>query len=75
MTDMTEDEHARLEVAMERMLANPMPPDLRTAVADEIEPHTLNAYLKHAEVMTAVKIAYPLIRDYLRDHPEVLRGD
>lgn len=69
---MTDEEHARREAAMERMLANPMPRDLSEAVAHEIEPHTLNAYLKHAEVMIAVEIAYPLIRDYLREHPEAL---
>lgn len=69
---MSDDEHARREAAMERMLANPMPRDLARAVAEEIEPHTLNAGIKHREVMIAVKIAYPLIRDYLREHPEAL---
>lgn len=72
---MTDDEHARREAAMERMLANPMPRELSQAVADEIEPHTLNAAIKHREVMIAVEIAYPLIRDYLRDHPEALAED
>lgn len=69
---MTDDEHARREASMERMLANPMPRDLSQAVAAEIEPHTLNAGIKHREVMIAVEIAYPLIRDYLRENPEAL---
>jgi hypothetical protein len=72
---MTDEEQARREAAMERMLANPMPRELSQQVAAEIEPHTLNADLKHGEVMLAVKIAYPLIRDFLREHPESLNGN
>ena len=70
MSDMTDEEHDRREVALQRALDNPMPSDLEEAVSNEIVPHCMNAYLKHGEVMIAVEIAYPLIRDYLRAHPE-----
>ena len=73
MSDLTDEERERREVAMQRALDNPMPSALEEAVSDEIVPHCMNAYLKHREVMLAVEIAYPLIRDFLRDHPEELR--
>lgn len=60
----------RREAAVQRGLDNPMPPELREAVADGIEPETINLYLKHGDVMGCIDIAYPLIRDYLREHPE-----
>jgi hypothetical protein len=62
------------ENALRLALDTPMPRDLNRAIAGEIEPHTMNVEIDHGEVMTAVKIAYPLILDYLREHPEVLRG-
>jgi hypothetical protein len=68
MSELTAEEEERREVAMQRMLDNPMPRELEQAVADEIEPHTLNASLKHREVMIAIAIAYPLIRDWSRDN-------
>jgi hypothetical protein len=42
-----------------------MPAGLRDAVAEQIELYTINAYLKHGDVMDCIAIAYPLIRDYL----------
>jgi hypothetical protein len=68
---MTDDE---LGAAVERVLGhaldNPIPKELREAIADQIEPYTINAYLKHDEVMTCIKIAFPLIRDYLARQAE-----
>jgi hypothetical protein len=61
---------SRREAALERAHDNPMPQDLRRAIADEIEPHTMNVEIDHGDVMTAIAISYPLIRDYLRAHPE-----
>lgn len=61
---MTIDQERR-EAALQRALDNPMPAELDRAVSDEIVPHCMNAGLKHAEVLTAVHVAYPLIRDYL----------
>lgn len=50
-------------------LDEPMPRDLREQVEDLIEPHTINMYLKHRDVMDCIKVAFPVIRDYLRAHP------
>lgn len=61
-----------LDRALQRSLDNPIPRDLKRRIADEIEPHTMNSYLDHGEVMTAIQIAYPLIRDYLAEHGESL---
>lgn len=65
----------KLEAAIQRGMDNPMPPALRESVADEIERETLNTDLKHRAVMGCIDIAYPLILDYLRGHPEALGGN
>lgn len=73
--DEDEDEDAveeRLEAAFQRALDEPMPDELRSLIADAIEPQTQNAMIDHGEVTTCIKIAYPLILDYLREHPEEL---
>lgn len=69
MTDLTPEEEDQREAALQRALDNPMPLELEEAVSDAIVPHTLNASLKHREVMIAIEIAYPVIRDYLRNNP------
>lgn len=71
---MTAEEQARREAAMERAAATPLPRDLSRLIAAEIEPHTMNAGIDHGEVMIGVEIAYPLILDYLREHPDVPAG-
>lgn len=53
------------EARLQRALDDPMPPDLVRLVADYIEPQTINAGIKHGEVMTCIRVAYPVIRDYL----------
>lgn len=63
---MAEDEHRRCEEALQRALDNPMPRELRQRVADLIEPQTMNAGIKHDEVMMCIAIAFPAIRDWLR---------
>jgi hypothetical protein len=50
-----------LDRALERAMANPMPPDLFGQVSDEIEPHCMNEGIKHRTVMEGIEIAYPLI--------------
>jgi hypothetical protein len=63
---MTESER---EASLERAMDEPMPPELRGQLADLIEPHTINMYLKHGDVMDCIDVAWPVIRDWLRDHP------
>lgn len=46
-----------------------MPPGLKDEVADVIEPHTMNMEIKHGDVMTCIAVAFPVIRDWFRDHP------
>jgi len=62
---MTGDLGDAVERVLRHALDNPMPDELRQAVAEQIEPYTINAYLDHGDVMDCIKIAYPLIRDYL----------
>lgn len=64
--DMSDDEqYAVIEASTQRSLDNPMPPELRQMVSDAIEPHTINAGIKHGEVMHCVAVVYPIIRDHL----------
>lgn len=65
MSELSADESQRREVSLKRALDEPMPRELRDRIADLIEPHTLNMYLKHGDVMTCIAVAFPVIRDYL----------
>lgn len=47
---------------------NPMPAPLTQQIANWIEPHTMHVEADHADVMDAIEIAFPLIRDYLTEH-------
>lgn len=69
---MTPEQIASQEQSLERALREPMPRELQHQVADLIEPHTINMYLKHRDVMECIDVAFPVIRDYLREHPEAL---
>lgn len=71
---MDNETKANLEAAEQRMLDNPLPDELHVDLADYIEPYTLNLGIKHRDVFEGIEFAYPLILDYLREHPEVLRG-
>lgn len=66
---MTPDEAATREASLERALAEPMPRELRDGLAGLIEPHTVNLYLDHGDVMDCIDVAWPAIRDWLREHP------
>ncbi|HEY9413431.1 MAG TPA: hypothetical protein VIQ30_01625 [Pseudonocardia sp.] len=69
--EMSEEEQYRvIEETTQRALDEPMPNDLRDQIADLIEPHTINARIKHADVMDCISVAFPVIRDYLRQHPD-----
>lgn len=74
MSDMTPEQNTSREASMGRALAEPIPPELRGQVEDLIEPHTINMYLKHRDVMTCIDVAWPVIRDWLREHPGFLRA-
>lgn len=67
-----EFEVERLEEAQERSELKPLPGELETRIGLWIEPHTMNVQAEHADVMEAIELAYPLICDYLRNHPEEL---
>lgn len=69
--DLTPEQIQSMDASLRRALDEPMPRELKGAIADLIEPHTLNMYLKHRDVMECIDVAFPVIRDYLRDHPEV----
>jgi hypothetical protein len=66
----SEEFGATLERNLEHALANPMPRELKQQLMTLIEPHTINMYLKHGDVMECIDVAYPAIRDYLREHGE-----
>lgn len=57
-----------LERVEQLALDNPMPAPLTQQIANWIEPHTMHVEADHADVMDAIKIAFPLIRDYLTEH-------
>jgi hypothetical protein len=71
--EMSEEEFGELvEAGVARGLANPMPRDLNEQVKDVIEPQTINGGIKHGDVMDCIHVAWPVILDYLREHPELL---
>jgi hypothetical protein len=74
MSEMTPEQDARRVLSLRRALDEPMPSELQTQIADLIEPHTINMYLKHRDVMDCIDVAYPVIRDWLREHPGFLRA-
>lgn len=73
MSDMSpEQEEEAREASLLRAMAEPMPADLKTQVENLIEPHTINMGADHGDAMTCIRVAWPVIRDWLRDHPEDL---
>jgi hypothetical protein len=68
--DLDDDQNASREASLQRALDEPMPRDLRKSLAGLIEPHTINMYLDHGDTMDCIDVAFPVIRDYLREHPE-----
>lgn len=72
-TPLTSEQIASIDASLQRALDEPMPRELRDGIAGLIEPHTINMYLKHGDVMDCIDVAFPVIRDYLRDHPELAR--
>jgi len=67
---LTREQIDAMEASLERAMAEPMPRELHGKIADLIEPHTMNTYADHGETMTCIEVAYPVIRDWLREHPE-----
>lgn len=68
MSYLNPDEEAAREASEKRAEEESIPPELRTKLADLIEPHTMNLELEHAGVMTCLDVAYPVIREWLRGH-------
>lgn len=50
--------------------ANPIPRALKQQIGNWIEPDTMNTETEHSAAMSAIAIAFPLIRAYLAEHPE-----
>jgi hypothetical protein len=74
MSNLTAEQEAQIEADDRRTIDDPWPRELRDQIAGHIEAHTINMYLKHRDVMECIEYAYPLIRDWLRDHPDDLAG-
>lgn len=70
MSDLTSEQIVSMDASLERAMAEPIPRELSEIIANLIEPHTINMYLKHRDVMRCIVVAFPVIRDYLREHPE-----
>jgi hypothetical protein len=70
MSGLSEHEQHLHEITLRRAMDEPMPADLRRVVAELIEPHTMNMLMDHGDTMTCIGVAFPMIRDYLRAHPE-----
>lgn len=68
MSELTPEQEEQMDKTLERAMAEPMPPELRGQIEDLIEPHTMNMYLKHRDVMDCIRVAFPVIRQYLREH-------
>lgn len=68
MSYLTENQRRQIDADVEASLANPMPRDLREKIADHIEAHTIDMYLKHRDVMACIEYAYPLITRWLQEH-------
>jgi hypothetical protein len=72
VSELTTAQDRRREKSLQRALDEPMPPGLKNRLASLIEPHTINMYLDHGDVMDCIDVAFPVIRDYLRKHPAAL---
>jgi hypothetical protein len=68
--ELTPDQLRRHDESLTRAMAEPIPAELRAEIVNLIEPHTMNMYLDHGDTMTCIEVAFPVIRDYLRAHPE-----
>ncbi|MFE2994184.1 hypothetical protein ACFXG4_04120 [Nocardia sp. NPDC059246] len=66
--DLTDDQSRHIEATLQRALDEPMPPELKTRIKALIEPHTINMQIKHGDVMQCIRVAFPVIRDWLRDN-------
>ncbi|MFD3594385.1 hypothetical protein ACFWU5_16800 [Nocardia sp. NPDC058640] len=64
---MSDIDEAALEASLQRALDEPMPTELKKTIAALIEPHTMDMYLKHGDVMTCIRVAFPVIRDWLAE--------
>jgi hypothetical protein len=68
---LSEEEQSRIvEAGIQRGLDEPMPPELNRLIRDLIEPHTINMRIKHGDVMDCMSVAFPVIREWLREHPD-----
>lgn len=65
------DYKAALETVQKFARDNPMPRELRMQIVQWIEPQTMRTETDHGDVMDAIAVAYPLIRDW---HAEVARS-
>jgi hypothetical protein len=63
--DLTDEQARSCEASLQRALDEPMPRELKDLIADLIEPHTINMSIKHRDVMTCIRVAFPVIRDWL----------
>ena len=59
-----------LETVEALVETNPMPDELGEQIANWIEPQAMNTYTDHADAMDCIKVAFPLIRAWLAEHPE-----
>lgn len=65
MSELSPEQTEHIETTLGRALADPMPRELHRQIADLIEPHTINMELKHGDVMLCIKVAFPVIRDWI----------
>jgi hypothetical protein len=69
MSELSAEQDAAIEADLRRYRAAPMPPELREQIENLIEPHTMASETEHSAVMECIRVAWPAIRDWLRDHP------
>jgi hypothetical protein len=61
---------SELETVQKLAEDNPLPPKLRKQIANWIEPEAMNTYTDHADAMSCIEIAFPLIVAWLAEHPQ-----
>lgn len=74
MSGMSPEQEAAIEADLARYRAAPMPPELREQVENLIEPHTMASETEHSAVMECIRVAWPVILDWLAAHPGDLAG-
>ncbi len=65
-----EDYRSAREANLRRALEEPMPPELKARINALVVPTAVGMQIRHEAAMECIDVSFPVIRDWLREHPE-----